>query len=114
MNLPPELSVLLSNKGVESVHWYNIGAPDSKDMDIMKYAKDNNYIVLTCDLDFSVILSVTKGQKPSIVQLRLQAFNLKEVAELVACTVLFYINDLDNGAILTINAKKSRIRILPL
>ena len=29
MNLPPKLADILANKGIPSVHWYAIGAPDA-------------------------------------------------------------------------------------
>jgi len=34
------------------------------------YASENNYVVLTHDLDFSAILAATHGEKPSVVQIR--------------------------------------------
>ena len=58
MNLPPKLTDILSAKGIDSEHWYKIGAPDAKDAEIMTHAIENDYILLTCDLDFSTMLSV--------------------------------------------------------
>ena len=55
MNLPPKWSELLSENGIESMHWHKIGAPDASDIEIMEYARNNDYIVLTCDLDFSTV-----------------------------------------------------------
>ena len=39
MNLSPNLVELFNDMGIESVHWYGIGAPDAKDIEIMEYAK---------------------------------------------------------------------------
>ena len=36
----------------------------------MMFAATHNYIVLTHDLDFSAILAATRGEKPSVVQIR--------------------------------------------
>jgi len=52
MNLPPKLARFLTEKGIESVHWFSIGAPDASDKEIMAYARNNGYIVMSCDLDF--------------------------------------------------------------
>lgn len=41
----------------------------------MAYAKANEYIVLTHDLDFSTILAATHGEKPSVVQIRANDVN---------------------------------------
>ena len=114
MNLSPKIVKILEDMDVESVHWYNIGAPDAKDAEILKHAIENNFIVLTCDLDFSTILSITHGQKPSIIQLRTQAFDQDEIAKIVAYTSMQNKDALEKGAILTIDAKKSRVRLLPL
>ena len=113
MNLSPRWAELLSEKGIESLHWYKIGAPDASDMEIMAYAHDNNYIVLTCDLDFSTILSVTHGLKPSVVQIRSLRFQEEDV-ELLATALLQSVNELENGAILVVDFKKNRLRSLPL
>ena len=114
MNLSPKLAGILISKGIEAKHWWLIGASDAKDTEIMKYAFDNNYVVLTCDLDFSTILSVTHQQKPSVIQLRrLNVENIK-IAEVIASVLPKYKNDLESGAILTIDTRKARLRLLPL
>ncbi len=38
----------------------------------MDYARANDYIVLTHDLDFGTILAATRGTGPSVVQIRNQ------------------------------------------
>ena len=70
MNLSPKFEDLLIRKGIDAVHWSKIGAPNAEDTEIMEYASKNNYIVMTCDLDFSIILSIKHTLKPSIIQLR--------------------------------------------
>jgi len=114
MNLSPKLVNMLTDIGIESVHWYEIGAPNAKDTEIMAYAKEHDYIVLTCDLDFSAILSATHGQKPSVVQMRTHGFSTDKVAELVGSSILQCSAELKKGAILTIDANRARLRLLPL
>jgi predicted nuclease of predicted toxin-antitoxin system len=48
----------------------------------MAYAKLHGRIVLTHDLDFSAILAATKGDKPSVVQVR--AGNVRTLVKLTA------------------------------
>ena len=114
MNLSPKLAGILVNKGIEASHWYYVGAPDATDTEIMLYARNNNFIVLTCDLDFSAILSVTHGQKPSVIQLRLQSVDLESISELVRIAILQNAAELEKGAVLSIDTKKARLRLLPL
>ena len=114
MNLPPKLADILIDNGVEAVHWYNIGLPEAKDTEILSYAKRHNFIVMTCDLDFSTILSITHGQKPSVVQIRTQGYHSEKTESMIITTVKQNANELEKGAILTIDGKRGRLRLLPL
>ena len=114
MNLPPKLADILANRGIPSIHWYAIGAPDATDEKIMLYAKDNDYVVVTHDLDFSAILSVTHGQKPSVIQIRVQNINVEEIAEMVTTTVTNNTEAIRQGAIVSLDANRARLRVLPL
>jgi len=114
MNVSPKFADMLTSKGIDAVHWYNIGAPDAEDTEIMEYANQNNYIVLSCDLDFSIILSITHNLKPSIVQLRAQRINIEKDGERIVSAIIQHEEKLGKGAILSIDLKKARIRLLPL
>lgn len=64
MNLSPRWVGVLSDAGIEAAHWSALGANNAPDSEIMAYARLNNYVVLTHDLDFSAILAATHGEKP--------------------------------------------------
>jgi len=114
MNLPPVFADMLKTEGIESEHWYRIGAPDANDSEIMRFALQYDYVVITCDLDFSAILSVTHGSKPSVIQVRAQNMSWSDLADLVVKSSKQSAIELGAGAILTIDAKRSRLRLLPL
>ncbi|MCL2378517.1 MAG: DUF5615 family PIN-like protein [Defluviitaleaceae bacterium] len=114
MNLSPMLATLLNHKGIESKHWYYVGIPNAKDAEIMDYARREGYAVLTCDLGFSAMLSATQGRKPSIVQIRNQGMSVKELAELIVSAIFQNADELEKGAILTVDSKQARVRLLPL
>ena len=114
MNLSPKLAEALISKGYTAVHWITVGAMDALDAEIMTYAKDNDYVVVTHDLGFSAILSVTHGQLPSIIQIRAQALNISQIAEMISASVKQYTDEILQGAILSIDTDNSRLRLLPL
>jgi predicted nuclease of predicted toxin-antitoxin system len=114
MNLPPHFAVLLTELGIESVHWSSVGAGSAPDEELFLYARNNGYILLTCDLDFSVLLAHTHNWKPSVVQIRLQALSLNRDVPIVYAALLQNEIDLARGAIMTIDTKKTRVRLLPL
>jgi predicted nuclease of predicted toxin-antitoxin system len=114
MNLPPGLAKILTDMGLNSIHWYAIGPPNASDQEIMAYARDSNYIVVTHDLDFGAILSATHGKKPSVVQIRTKKIKADEIAAMLHAALLESESELKEGAILTIDVKKARLRLLPL
>jgi len=114
MNIPLGYAELLAENGIESLRWSDVGAPDAEDTEIMAYARNNDYIVLTYDLDFSTILSITHDLKPSVAQIRASVLYAQRAVELIASALLRHEIDLKNGAILSIDLNKARIRLLPL
>ena len=68
--LSPNWVDRLHAAGLPAVHWSDIGRMDAPDAEIMAYAAEFDYVVLTHDLDFSAILAATQGMKPSVVQIR--------------------------------------------
>lgn len=75
MNLSPRWADLLAQEGFEAGHWSMLGTGNAPDTEIMAYARANNYVVLTHDLDFGAILAATHGEKPSVVQIRAEQLN---------------------------------------
>lgn len=70
MNIPLKYTELLKAKGINSSRWTDIGAPNATDATIMAYAFENDFTVLTYDLDFSALLATNHGLKPSVAQIR--------------------------------------------
>jgi len=114
MNLSPKFATLLISDDISSTHWCTVGATTATDSEIVNFAIQNDYVIVTCDLDFSAILSVTHGRKPSIVQVRTQFMPINDLADIVIKSIKQNNYALNSGAILTIDAKKSRSRLLPL
>ena len=114
MNLSPRWVDVLTNAGIEAAHWSAVGAYNASDSEIMAYAKTNDYIVLTHDLDFSAILAVTHGEKPSVVQIRADDVNPDVIGKQVIGALQQMTSDLADGALLTIDTNRTRVRLLPL
>jgi len=114
MNVPIDYAAHLSKRGFEALRWSDVGASDAADSEIMAYAHCNNYIVLTYDLDFSAILSVTHELKPSVVQIRASDMYAEQAADIISGYLHQYADEMRKGAILSIDLKKARLRLLPL
>jgi len=114
MNIPLKYAALFEKKGIKVLRWTDVGLPTATDTEIMEYARANNFIVMTCDLDFGTILSVTHELKPSVVQIRGSILHAEKAVDIIAIALLQNADDLNKGAILSIDSKNSRIRLLPL
>jgi predicted nuclease of predicted toxin-antitoxin system len=55
MNLSLRLVTFLVDAGIPATHWRSVGAAGAPDTEIMAYAKANDFVVLTHDLDFGAI-----------------------------------------------------------
>ena len=113
-NISPKLVGLLRLRGIASVHWVSIGESNSSDAEILQHALLNDWTVVTCDLDFTAILSNSKAKKPSVIQVRMQAIDISQLADLLAAAVLRFGGELSDGAVLSLDTKKARVRLLPL
>jgi len=80
----------------------------------MGYARANDYIVLTHDLDFGAILAATHGEKPSVVQIRADDVSPRTIGKQVIAALLQMALELEDGALLTIDTSRTRVRVLPL
>jgi len=114
MNLSPRWVGVLFDAGIESVHWSALGAHDATDSQIMAYARANDYVVLTHDLDFSAILAATHGEKPSVVQIRAGDVSPEVIGKQVVAALRQMASDLEDGALLTVDPSRTRLRVLPL
>ncbi len=114
MNLSPRWVGLLNSAGFEAAHWSTFGAVDAPDKDIMAYAAAHGYVVLTHDLDFGSILAATQGEKPSVVQIRAVDVNPDVIGKQVSIALGQMVSELEEGALLTIDPNRTRLRVLPL
>lgn len=114
MNMSPRWAAVLADAGHDVTHWSQLGLAYAPDHEIMAFAAANGYVIFTNDLDFGEILAETNAPWPSVMQVRVgnlrpEAIGLKVIAALMQSS-----NDLAEGALVSIDTRKTRIRVLPL
>ena len=114
MNLSPEWIDVFNTHGLRSAHWSHIGDPAAEDHKIMEWALTYGYTVFTHDLDFGTMLALTHTTGPSVIQVRSQNPMPEYLGEKVIAAILQHTEALQNGALVVIDEKKSRVRCLPL
>lgn len=114
MNLSPEWVIFFKQNFIESVHWSTIGDPCATDFTILQWAKNNQYIVFTNDLDFGAILAATQMDSPSVIQIRSQDLLPQSIGAIIIKVLSQFKALLASGALLVIDDNRARIRILPI
>ncbi len=114
MNLSPEWVAVFKRYGWEAAHWSSVGDPQANDFTLMEWARANNYIVFTHDLDFGAILAVTHAEGPSVFQIRTQDVTPNNLEKHVFNVLHQYKASLKRGVLIVLDEDKARVRILPL
>ncbi|MFN3848016.1 MAG: DUF5615 family PIN-like protein [Spirosomataceae bacterium] len=114
MNLSPIWVDFFSNHNINSVHWANIGDIRASDTTLFDWAKENNSIVFTNDLDFGSILSATNASYPSVIQVRTQNLMPSHIGGKILEILSSFKQQLDEGSLITLDDEKLRVRILPI
>jgi len=110
--LAPTWTALLNASGFEASYWSEIGTRGEQDIEILHWARENSYVILTRDLDFSDLIAWHGLTKPSIVQLRTgDSLPDKGTGELVVSFIRSATEALEHGAIITIHVEKKKARI---
>ena len=113
MNLSPAWTHILNNAGHVAIHWSTIGLESAPDVEIFEWARENEYVVFTHDLDFGAILAATKADAPSVIQIRTADPSPGHARHIVIQAIRQYGDHLLKGALISIDENKARVRILP-
>ncbi|KYF62178.1 hypothetical protein BE04_09970 [Sorangium cellulosum] len=114
MNLSPTWVSFLADAGFESVHWSEVGDPRSPDRELMAWARERGYVVFTHDLDFSILIATTGANGPSVLQVRTLDLLPSAIGADVVGLLRQYAEELDRGAIVSLDGASSRVRIHPV
>jgi predicted nuclease of predicted toxin-antitoxin system len=114
MNLSPLWVQFLVAHGIEAVHWSSVGKASAPDSEILDYAASSGFALFTHDLDFGVLLAAGKSRHPSVIQVRTQDVLPSAVGAVVVRAIQACRDQLEAGAIVTVDITQNRIRLLPL
>lgn len=114
MNLSPLWVDFLQSNGIEAKHWSKVGDPKAPDAEIFGWAQKNGFIVFTNDLDFGAILAATNADAPSVIQIRAQALLPDDLGNQLLKIVAQFEVLLAQGALVTFDKARSKVRVLPL
>jgi predicted nuclease of predicted toxin-antitoxin system len=114
MNLSPNWVRVLKQGGHEALHWAEVGPANAPDTGIMGWARDNGHVVFTHDLDFGAILHATGAKAPSVIQFREQDVRPETLGMQALLALDQAREEIEHGALITVDLKRMRIASLPL
>jgi predicted nuclease of predicted toxin-antitoxin system len=72
------------------------------------------HVLLTADLDFGAILAATGGTQPSVIQIRSDLLTADAIGATVIAAIRQAEQELLAGALVSMDAVRATLRILPL
>ena len=87
---------------------------DAEDSEILKFASQQNRVIITQDLDFSSLLALGGYEKPSLITFRLSVPD----PEIITRKLLAVLPDIEEGLLegcaVVIDDRRTRLRRLPI
>ena len=114
MNLAPDWIPALVAAGHNAVHWSAVGDIHALDSELMDWARTNDHIILTHDLDFGTLLAQTRASRPSVVTIRAQDPTATAIGNQVLAAIQQHATELTAGALVMVDMNRSRVRVLPI
>ena len=114
MNLSTEWRKVFESIAWTSYHWSDVGSPSAPDTELMDWARKEGCVVFTHDLDFGALLAASGATKPSVIQMRCEDTNPSTMGAVLVEALYLSEDDLRAGALVTVDPRRTRIRVLPL
>lgn len=114
MNLSPRIVTALRQEGWDILRVSQVLPMDSEDSEILKFARQQNRVIITQDLDFSSLLALGGYEKPSLVTFHLSIPD-PEIITRKLLELLPHIEEgLLKGCAVVIDDRRVRVRRLPI
>ncbi|MER3432799.1 MAG: hypothetical protein C4288_05040 [Leptolyngbya sp. ERB_1_1] len=112
--LPLSAATLLRDNGIDTLHVGEIEMSEAEDVAIIQTAIEQGRIVATLDADFHTLLALSEATCPSVIRIRIERLRAQALAQLLLTVLAECEEDLEQGAAITVEASRIRIRRLPL
>ncbi len=114
MNISPKLALLLCAEKHDCKRWSEVGRADAPDEEIVDYARRENCVIITKDLDFGTILARNFLDLPSVLLIRRKDVLADALFPMIDQVLAAFESELHTGALIVVDERRTRIRMLPL
>ncbi len=112
--LPLSAAALLREQEVDTIHVGEIGMSAAEDIEIIYRARAEERIIATLDADFHTLLALETATTPSVIRIRMESLRAQALTELLLKVISECAAELQQGAAVTVEPSRIRIRLLPL
>ena len=112
--MPRSAAALLRKMGSDAVHTGEMSFATAEDAAILERGREDERIIVTLDADFHTLLALAGAGAPSVIRLRIEGLRGEETAALLQTILTQFDEDLEQGAALTVQEGRVRVRRLPL
>ncbi len=112
--LPLSAAALLRDSGLDTIHVGEIEMSEAEDTEIIQRVKEEGRAVATLDADFHALLALDEAIAPSVIRIRIERLRAKALTELLLSVITECEEELQQGAAVTVEPSRIRIRRLPL
>jgi len=114
VHISPLTVAVLKLQGYDILRSTDLLPATAADIDILELARVEGRIIITQDLDFSMLIAVGKYNQPSLVTLRLSSAKPDVITQRLLEVLPQLEEELTQGSALTIDDNSVRIRKLPI
>jgi predicted nuclease of predicted toxin-antitoxin system len=114
MNISPQTVTALQGQGSDIIRVSSVMSRTPSDLEILEFARQENRVIITQDLDFSMLLALGGYNKPSLITLRLSLTDPNIVTQKLIDTIPQVEEILTEGGAVTIEDASVRTRRLPM
>ena len=114
VNISPLTVESLRSAGWNAVRVTDDLPPDTPDAEILRFARQQERIIITQDLDFSDLLALGGHTHPSLITVRVSDPAPQIVSDRLLSVLPHIQEDLRTGAAVTVDDESIRVRLLPI
>jgi predicted nuclease of predicted toxin-antitoxin system len=104
----------LLDAGIDTIHVGEIGMFEAEDAQIIKKGRDEGRVIVTLDADFHTLLVLDDATSPSVIRIRIERLRAQALTDLLLMVIVECEQELEQGAAVTVEPNRLRVRLLLL
>ncbi len=114
VNVSPKTVLDLREAGYDIIRSSKVLPANAKDIEILELAHRQNRVIVTQDLDFSMLVAINGYDQPSLITLRLSSAKPDVVTQRLLNLLPIIQSELSKAFAVTVNDETMRVRKLPI